>query len=528
MPEALTELKQQVVEFWKNLDNSQKKRLYITSAIIATAVTIAIVFLTKPAYVTLISNADAKQVGEMSNILNDNNIWNSIEDNGTSILINSKENNKAQVALAQQGYPKGGLTFEDAINMIGISTTESDKKHIWKQQRMSDLEAKIEMLDNIEEATASLAIPERTVFLTGDEQKERPTAYVMVKPNEPLTQKQVEGIVMIVSRSVENLDPKDVTIVDNNSNILNRDFEDDTILRVSSQEEMQQKKAAELEKRVYSYFSVGEFDNFDTIRVVANPVLDFNTHRSQKVEYSNPDGMDEGVVISSGILEESLTNGTPNGVPGMETNPGEGGAPTYQLEGDANSSYEKKDETKNFGVNKTESEEVKATGIMVSEASTMAISLWYGRKVTDETKLSEDFLSQVKLAASTATGIPEQNISVFKLKLAPLEIEQPTLSEKISELISEYGVFAILLILILGLMFAIIPRKKKDLQPAVEQLATAGGPSIVFPDVHEQEVPEITLEEHSEIKKQIDKFVKQKPDAVAQLLRNWLSDEWNE
>ena len=43
----------------------------------------------------------------------------------------------------------------------------------------------------------------------------------------------------------------------------------------------------------------------------------------------------------------------------------------------------------------------------------------------------------------------------------------------------------------------------------------------------EEPMPEIEMEERSEIKKQIDKFVRQKPDAVAQLLRNWLSDDWD-
>jgi len=214
MPEAITKLKQQVVEFWGNLDKSQKKRIYITSALIAVAVALSIAFLTRPTRITLVT-ADQKQIGEMSSILEENKIWHSIENNGTSIVINSEDNNKAQVALAQKGYPKGGMTFEDAIKMIGISTTESDKKHIWKQQQMSDIETKLEMLDNIEEATVSLALPERSVFLTS-EQQQRPTAYVMVKPKERLTPKQVQGIVMIVSRSVENLDPKDVTVVDNN------------------------------------------------------------------------------------------------------------------------------------------------------------------------------------------------------------------------------------------------------------------------------------------------------------------------
>jgi flagellar M-ring protein FliF len=40
-------------------------------------------------------------------------------------------------------------------------------------------------------------------------------------------------------------------------------------------------------------------------------------------------------------------------------------------------------------------------------------------------------------------------------------------------------------------------------------------------------VEEIDLEagEDNEIKKQLDKFALQKPEAVAQLLRNWLSED---
>ncbi len=38
---------------------------------------------------------------------------------------------------------------------------------------------------------------------------------------------------------------------------------------------------------------------------------------------------------------------------------------------------------------------------------------------------------------------------------------------------------------------------------------------------------EIPLSEGSEVKQQIDKFVRKRPDAVAQLLRNWLTDDWN-
>ena len=57
------------------------------------------------------------------------------------------------------------------------------------------------------------------------------------------------------------------------------------------------------------------------------------------------------------------------------------------------------------------------------------------------------------------------------------------------------------------------------------QLATAGG--IGVSDELDEEIQKISYEEQSEVKKQIEKFVKEKPESVAQLLRNWLSDEWD-
>ena len=75
-----------------------------------------------------------------------------------------------------------------------------------------------------------------------------------------------------------------------------------------------------------------------------------------------------------------------------------------------------------------------------------------------------------------------------------------------------------------------IPRKKQEEQPEMEQAMAAlqvpEDQSLLFLS-RSDPIPEIELEERSEIKKQIDKFVKQKPDSVAQLLRNWLSDEWD-
>lgn len=528
MPDVIKKYLDQLKEFWGSLEKSQKTRLYITSAIVAVAIIISILVLTKPNRIVLFSNSDQKQIGEMTAILTDNSIWNEAQNNGTSIVIDSKNNNKAQILLAQAGYPKSGMTFEDAISKIGITTTESDKKHIWKAQQVSDLETKIKMLDNIDNAVVTLATPETSIFpLPGGEQP-RPTAYVMVAPNQKLTDAQVEGIVMLVSRSVENLDPKDVTVADNNSNILNANNSDDSIRAVNSQEDMRRQREAELENKVLNYFSVGQFDNFDTLRVVAHATLDFDKDKSQIKSLTNPQGMDAGAIISNKSTEETIKNGTASGEPGLGANPGTTNNPSYQVGSDGNSDYSNKSAETNFGYDEKLQETEKATGKLIPAESGLAISLWYGKKVTDATKIDDAFINDIKAAASMATGVPVKNISVNKLKLAQPEVVQISINDRIKQLITDYGFFVLMLLLIVGLLIVGMPRRKKQqeevLQPAMA--GGGGGPKFIVPD-QEDPLPEIELEERSEIKKQIDKFVKQKPDAVAQLLRNWLSDEWD-
>ncbi|HOJ79636.1 MAG TPA: flagellar basal-body MS-ring/collar protein FliF [Clostridiales bacterium] len=522
MPESIKKYLDQLKEFWESLDKSQKTRFYITSAIVVIAVTISIIVLTRPQKITLFTSSDKKQIGEMINILNENGIWNEAGNDGTSIIIDKKNNNKAQIVLAQSGYPKEGFTFADAISSIGLTTTQQDREQIWMHQKISDLETKLEMLDNIEEAAVTLAVPEKSIFLNASNEQPRPTAYVMVRPREKLSQTQVQGIVMLVSRSVENLDPKDVTVVDNNSNILNANYEDDSIGAVSSQEELRRKKELELQQKVLDYFSVGQFDSFDTLRVVANVVLDFDKEKSQIKRITNPEGMDGGAVISSSISEEIVKNAEGGGEPGLDSNPG--GVTTYQIGEEGASEYSNRQEDINYGYDEVLSETEKAAGKMIPEESGLALSLWYGQKVTDDSRLSDEFISELRTALSTATGIPARNISISKFKLAPLETVEKTTADKIRELINDYGFFALMLLLIIGMLIFGIPRRKETGEPAVAQAAS--GPRFVVPE-EEEPLPEIELEERSEIKKQIEKFVKQKPDAVAQLLRNWLSEDWD-
>ncbi|HHV29864.1 flagellar basal-body MS-ring/collar protein FliF [Acetivibrio mesophilus] len=518
MPEVLSRMQQQVTDFWKNLDKSQKTRIFITSGILVVVLTIGIVMLTRTTYVPLITVEDAESITAIEEALKEKNIKYK-HGEGKRILVDSKEKNEAEFALASTGLTETGMTFEDAWSLLKVSSTESDKKQLWQNFKKNSLIAKLKMFDNVKDADVELTIPDDSMFFV--EKKNEAKASVRINPKGEITPEQVEGIVMVVASSIEGLDPKNVTVVDNNFNILNQDLSDGMNIP-SSQYKLKLRIKEELEKNIRNLYS-GRSDSYDFISVAVNPVLDLDKVTKNRKEIEKPTGLDEAIVSQEKKTEE-LVNGNQNGAPGMDTNPGTGNVATYPIDSGENSSYESKSEIINRIFTETLTAEEKAIGTMNFEESSMTVALWYGNRVADDSKLTTEFIEQFKKGLSNATGIPVERITVDKQKLAPKEEEVTPVADRIKELFDNYGFFALLTILIIALMISVMPKKKKEeLEP---ELATAGGPKFIMPN-EEEELPEINFEEHSEIKKQIENFVKQKPESVAQLLRNWLSDDWD-
>jgi len=523
MPEVFSKYFHKLLDFWKSMEKSQKIRIYIFAGIFVAVIIVSSILLLRPNYVPLISSNDQQEINEMRKTLNDNGIKHKLSDDKGTILVDSDDKNKAEMALITNGnFDSGEMKFEDAWSMIKLNSTESDKKKLWEEYKRNVLISKIKSFSNVKDAEVDLAIPEDSLF----QKDQKPTAYVIVTPKNELTEDQVEGIVKVVASSVENLEPENVTVVDNYANVLNKNSTDSLSSEVDTQTKAIQQKQTELENKVYNLFN-SPSDNFDSIKAVANPVLDFDTQTKQSQIIEKPDeDSDEGYVISRQKSTESVQNGTEGAAPGVDTNPGTDATVTYQVGGEGNSSYEKEDTTESFEYNRSTVEEKKAVGVMDYDKSTLAVTLWYGRKVTDENKLSQEFINNLISDVSKATGIPESNISVSKYKLAPIEETEDTGNKfNLKDFVDNYGIYVLLLILSIGLLIALIPRREKNLY--MEEIEESEMDTGVLEAKEEKvELPEITLEEKSEVKKQIDRFVKEKPEAVAQLLRNWLSEEW--
>lgn len=520
MPEALKRLQQQAIEIWRAMDASQKTRMLFIAGLVIACVSLGIFMITRPSYQNLFSGSlDEKEIGAISKILQENKIDHKMINGGTGIQVKSKDIDQAQLVLAQDGYPKGGMTFTDALGSIKLSTTESDKKKIFKEYTEQKIARGLGAIDNITSAVVNLSIPEKDVYL-GDSKAQEPTASVLIEASEPLSKKQVRGIENFVAGSVEGLNRKNVMIIDKSTgNMLNDNQEDDLAAATTQQYEFQSAIKKEIETKVENLLG----GMYDGVRVAANVVCDFNTETTKEVKYAPVVGEDSGILRSSETHKEEVQNGGSGGVPGTDSNTAGTTTPSYPTDSSSGSSYKKTDTVNNYEINQQNIESTKAVGQMDKEKSSITVSLVYGTKKTTA-PVQADIDTYTKMI-SNATGIATGNITLASFKLPTAQTEKPKF-DWIGFLTKAIPVM-ILAILIIFLGVGVMKQSSIS-EPGFAFGGSTAARAISAPMIVEEEIlPEIEIEEKSEVKKQIDKFVKHRPEAVAQLLRNWLSDEWD-
>ena len=120
-------------------------------------------------------------------------------------------------------------------------------------------------------------------------------------------------------------------------------------------------------------------------------------------------------------------------------------------------------------------------------------------------------------AVSRATGIPEANIIIKAYDVPMFQYS------KSGRDITDYIQIAIALLVFLLLGFVVLRTLKKEEEEAVEEEVTV---EDLLDQAREEELEEIGVNDKSEARLLIEKFVDENPEAVANLLRNWLTEDW--
>lgn len=323
------ELGRRTRSLWDQMTASQKLMVLLSIALGVVAMVLLLSRAGKTEMVPLYTNLSASDAADIVAKLREMRVPYEISDGGTTIRVPFPDVYETRMNLASQGLPKGGTVGFEIFDKTSFGVTEFTQKMNYRRALQGELTRTILQLREVEDARVHIAIPEPELYT--DEQKP-PTASVMVKlrSGASLTKGQVQGIVRLVSSSVEGLSPSNVTVLDVDGNILyaaNEDSETGMVASLSvSQLEAKRAYEKDLEKSVESMLTEVLGPRKVVVRV--NAEINFD-RREQNSEVFQPMPTGLGVIREQTKVHEvrSTVSAPPAGVPGTASNVDAAGTP---------------------------------------------------------------------------------------------------------------------------------------------------------------------------------------------------------
>lgn len=533
MVDKIKELWGKVLEWWNKFTSKQKTIIVGVAAAVVFAFAILIWVFSQPKYIELQQCENTKQASEIVNLLEGAEIPYETTQDGLLIKVQEKDMASARFALAASGIPATGMTIDDVTNG-GFSTTESDKQKRYVEFKKSDIEELIESLEAVKKAEVRLSLPEKDGTLIAS--KEEASATIFLELVGDFTEENAAYVARAVATSLGNATTNNITILDTTAKLL---FSGDSEMSVgglaSSQLTARQQQEGQVSNSVRRVLlGTGQFNS---VEVACNLDIDFSATSSETQKYSAQDGRTEGL-LDEETLYNSESTGNNGGIPGTDSNESDAG-PSYQYQDWSNSSSSESEEYRKYLPDSYhESSETPPGRVNFANSSATITAVNYNvvkeedvKKqglleglTWDEYKLAnaepkkllvdEEFYD----AVATATGMKRENITIMAYSRNEfLDSEGMGLSG--ADVVS-----IILIVLILALLGFVVIRSmqsKKAVEPeeelSVEQLLQS---------TPESEIEDIGLENKSETRKMIEKFVDENPEAAANLLRNWLNEDW--
>jgi flagellar M-ring protein FliF len=334
-----------------------------------------------------------------------------------------------RLKLASQGLPKGGLVGFEVMEGQKLGISQFAEQINYQRALEGELARSIGSLSAVRGARVHLAIPKQTAFLR-DDNKTSASVVVSLAAGRTLEPTQVAGIVHLVSSSVPQLNPLNVSVIDHSGNLISQQRDK---LQDAGLDPSQLKYVRELEstytKRIEAILAplVGS----SNVRAQVTADVDFSL-TEQVAENYKPNPTPDTAIRSQQTNEAGTGSPAAVGVPGALSNqpPAPATAPITQpaapgtpgnpptTSGTSNINYSR-NATVNYEVDKT----VRHTKGMPGMVRRLSVAVVVNHK-TDPTKpkpipLTEAELKQVNDLTREAMGFSKERGDTLNVANAP-------------------------------------------------------------------------------------------------------------
>jgi flagellar M-ring protein FliF len=541
-----------VSDKWNKLEKPQKIRFFAALGVLIICIGLTLFLTLKPKYEVLVANEDITTISQVKTALDEAGIKNKVFEGGRSIKVRDKDVFEAQIAVRVHTdastaiEPEEAFTTQDLFANSGIGVSEGVKKEMSRVALQDRLAAIIRRMQGIADAMIVLNIPETNGLFIKDNQVT--TASVFITESEKTTKEQAQAIANTVAAGVKGLTLDNIVITNQYKEVVFPVADESEEEKLATEYEREMQRRREMQYDILTLLS----PMFDDVKVHINLKLDNNKIKEEETRYTPyTDDASTGVLAYSQKNTESASgSGNAGEEPGLYAN--DSVAESYQTQAESGSDFSasKKSNTDEYKVNERKTITEKSVGDVILNESSASITAFNYKTIREEQMRANGLLNDISWyeykqnttpkrldideelveALRVGTGLENLTIVGYEVYTFVDEVKVPVDWQQII-------IYVILVILVLMLAYGLIKRNRQDIEEVIVA-AKEAEPELAVEDllvstqleeakeVEAEKLKDIDYTLESEVKKQIDKFVDEKPDAVAQLLRNWLQEGW--
>ncbi|MGB6451344.1 MAG: flagellar basal-body MS-ring/collar protein FliF, partial [Steroidobacteraceae bacterium] len=208
-----------------------KPLLLLIGIAVAVAAGVTVVLWSRgPSYSLLYGNLGTEDQAQITQALDTAGIPYQLTPDSSGIEVPSERLSEARLKLAGQGLPEGDGGFSLMTKDAGFGVSQFMETARYQHALEIELAHTIASMRPIDGARVHLAEPPQSAFVR-DRIPASASVFVQLKPGRSLSQEQVQAIVNLVASSVPDLSSNEVTVVDQQGQLLSSPQDADSAAR---------------------------------------------------------------------------------------------------------------------------------------------------------------------------------------------------------------------------------------------------------------------------------------------------------
>jgi len=523
----------QLSERFATLSQGQKVAALVLATVTIGSILAMSFWIKTPDLQLLYANLSEQDASAIVDNLKSQKIPYELSNQGKTIRVPANQVHEVRLKMASEGLPEGSEVGLEIFDKTSLGMTDFIQKLNFQRALQGELSRTIKTLDAVSHARIHLVIPKQTLFIR-EKPKGKASVTIKTKAGKTLNEKQVQGIIHLVSSSVEGITADNVAVVDMKGNLLSGSQETSAgAARSSSNYQHQRRVEQELEKNILAMLEDALGEGMVIARVTAD--LDFEKN-DQTEEIYDPDS---AVIRSQQTASESVVGATPTGgVIGVQAQ-----LPAGQNEGGTGTSgqpskRDKNNQVQNFEINKITRVVSKPTGTVKKLSVAVMIDGTLSEEDEYQARPQEEMDKYLQLVQS-AVGYNQERGD--QIKVENVQFDRTIERQRAEELEKEEQIALAFQVgkYILGIAFVILfftkavkpminwitTSVKLDEAAPEEEEVTTGKSAAQLAEEEEMKRLEETLLNSAEMRKSVTEFIEKDPKFTAGVVRKWLREK---